>query len=128
MDLTRRETLGNIIAVTILEAATVEHVVEWRGQEIGVVAIAVTGKEIVFIVEGVVDANIELIFSFAALRIGQIVSTRQIRSGSIAVFVPLLPVNLLVGCPVEVVPMGTLHSPPLYGELFWASTGLKISP
>ena len=46
VDLARREALDCVGAVTILKAATVEYVVEGRGQESTVFAIAKAGKKI----------------------------------------------------------------------------------
>src|SRR5580704_18468540 len=77
VDLTGCQALGSVVAGAILKAAAVEHVVERRGQEIGVFAVTVAGEEIIFVANGVVDANVKFVFGFAAFRSSQVVSTGQ---------------------------------------------------
>ncbi len=74
VDLTGRQALGCVVAVAILKAAAIEHVVEGRGQEITVVAVAEAGEKIIFFADGVVDANVELVLRFAAFGIGEVVA------------------------------------------------------
>ena len=64
VDLAGGQALGCVLAVAILKAATVEHVVEGRGKEITVVAVAEASEEIIFLADGVVDANVELVLRF----------------------------------------------------------------
>ena len=140
VDLAGSQALGGVVAVAILKAAAVEHVVEGRGQEVAVVAVAEAGEKIILVADGLVDANIELVLGFAALRdrpdnchraelvllgAGNKFASSW-PSGSIGVLVPLLPVNLLVGCPAgAVVPMGTLQGPPLKAELLLRQARIK---
>ena len=114
VDLAGRQALGCVVAVAILKAATVEHVVERRGQEITVVAVTVAGEKIILVAEwcGRCECRICFLFRCVPDRPGSCRRAECVlggagnkfasswASGSIAVFVPLLPVNLLVGCPV----------------------------
>ncbi len=83
MDFAGCKALGCVVAIAILKAATVKHIVEWRGKKITVVAITVADKEIILFANCVVDANIELVFGLAAFRICQVIAAGQsaIRSG-----------------------------------------------
>lgn len=116
MDFAGRQALRCVVAVAILKAATVEHIVEGRGQEITVVAVAITNEEIIFFADGVVPANVKLVLRFAAFWIGQEVAgglqsanggigrgnrfASSWASGSIGVLVPPGLLNLFVGVPV----------------------------
>jgi hypothetical protein len=67
VELAGRQALGGVVAVAILKAAAVEHVVERGGKEIAVVAVTVASEKIILVGSGVVDANVELVLGFAAL-------------------------------------------------------------
>ncbi len=74
VELAGSEALGGVVAVAILKAAAVENVIEGRGKEVAVVAVTEAGEKIILCADGLVDANIELVFSFAAFGIGQVVA------------------------------------------------------
>ena len=80
VDLTGGQAPGRVIAVAILKAAAVQHVVERRGQKKAVVAITEAGEKIVLSADGVVDADVELVFGFAALGIGKEGLEAELRS------------------------------------------------
>ena len=65
-----RRSPGYIQSETIPKAATVERIAEGRGQEIIVVAVAVAGEKIIFVANGVVPTNVELVLRIAALGVG----------------------------------------------------------
>src|ERR1700678_747228 len=77
MDLARSQPLGGVVAVAILKTPTIEHVIKGRWEEVAVIAVAEAGKEIIFVADGLVDANVKLIFRLAALGIREVVATGQ---------------------------------------------------
>ena len=71
MDFAGREAIGCVVAVSVLKAAAIKDILEGRRLEVTVIAVAVADEGVVFLAEGVVAANIELVLGFSALGVGK---------------------------------------------------------
>src|SRR5271166_307380 len=71
VNLAGRQAARGVLAVPVLKAPAIEHVIKRRGQEVFGVSITEAGEEIVFLTYRLVDADIELVICFASLRIGE---------------------------------------------------------
>ncbi len=74
MDLTGGQALRCVVAGAILKTTAVEHVAEWRRKKVTVVAVTEAGEKIIFGADGLVDANVELVFRLAAFRIREVIA------------------------------------------------------
>src|SRR5260370_31732504 len=81
MDFAGGQATRGILAITVLEAATIEKVLKGGGKEIAVNTVTEAGEEIVLFAEGVVNANVELVVGLIPFRIGEKVATRKTSVG-----------------------------------------------
>src|SRR5208337_5369932 len=67
-----------VIFMAVSKTAAVERVAERRWDEAGLVLVAEAAEEVVFLGEGLIDANVEIVAVFAFLGVGQVVAASQV--------------------------------------------------
>src|SRR5215469_6781222 len=81
MRVAERHAAVGIVLNSVGEVSAIERVVEGRGNEAGLVLVAETAKEVILVIDLVVDADVEVILALSPLRFGEEIVTVEVYVG-----------------------------------------------